>query len=308
LREVLKDVKIKIIYFENNIRAISGSNNIEMENKICYKCKKEMPICNFGKLKSSKDGYRYDCKLCRKEYRINNKQTISEKQKQYYEEHKSQLKEKNKLYRLNNSEKINIQRQEYRNRPEIKEHIKQKNKEYLPTRKQNIRERRKTDLNYQLSEVLRSKVHKMLKGKKTSYKYLIGCDLCFLKKWLEYRFSNGMNWNNYGSYWHIDHILPINAFDFRNKIHQQICFHWTNLQPLISLENIKKSDTIELHHYFNNLVNVVRFNSKYNNFLGYQVLNESLKWLRDKKLKYGKNASYELENISNEIDNPQPSS
>ena len=42
--------------------------------------------------------------------------------------------------------------------------------------------------------------------------------------------------------------------------------------------------------------------------VGYQVLNESLKWLRDKKLKYGKNASYELENISNEIDNPQPSS
>jgi hypothetical protein len=43
--------------------------------------------------------------------------------------------------------------------------------------------------------------------------------------------------------------------------------------------------------------------------VGYQVLNKSLKWLRDNELRYGKNASYELElDNSNEIDNPQPSS
>jgi hypothetical protein len=51
----------------------------------------------------------------------------------------------------------------------------------------------------------------------------------------------------------------------------------------------------------------------------YQVLNESLKWLRDNTLRYGKNATYDLEIKiillhfsqkwnSNEIDNPQPSS
>jgi hypothetical protein len=105
LREVLKDVKRIIIYIENNINAISGSNIRTMENKTCYKCKKELPISNYGKLKSSKDGYRYDCKLCRKEYRENNKQSISDKQKQYYEENKARLIEKNKLYRIENSEK-----------------------------------------------------------------------------------------------------------------------------------------------------------------------------------------------------------
>jgi hypothetical protein len=50
---------------------------------------------------------------------------------------------------------------------------------------------------------------------------------------------------------------------------------------------------------------------EYYNFLGYQVLNESLKWLRDKNLRYGKNAPYDLDlnyKQSNEIDNPQPSS
>jgi hypothetical protein len=47
---------------------------------------------------------------------------------------------------------------------------------------------------------------------------------------------------------------------------------------------------------------------KYTNFLGYQALNESLKWLRDNELRYGKNPTYDLDcKQSNEIDNPQPS-
>jgi len=298
------------MYFENNINAISGINISKMEIcKTCCKCKIEQQICNFGKLKSNKDGYRYDCKNCRKEYRENNKISIKQKQDKYYVENKDTLLKKHKEYRIENKDKINNQRKEYRNRPDIKEHVKQKNKEYLPIKKQKICEKRKTDLSFQLSEILRSKIHKMIKGKETSYKNLIGCDIYFLKKWIEYRFDDKMNWDNYGSYWHVDHIIPISIFNFNNQIDKQICFHWTNLQPLNSLENRQKSNKLQLHYYFNNVVNIFRFNSKYRNFLGYQVLNESLKWLRNNELRYGKNASYELElDNSNEIDNPQPSS
>lgn len=282
---------------------------IKNMEKICCKCKKSLNLDCFGKLKASSDGYRYDCKFCRKEYRINNTQNIKEKQKLYYKSNKSFLLEKNKQYRINNIEKINIQRKEYRNREEIKQHIKEKNKEYLPIKKEKIKLKRTTNLNFKISEILRSKIHKMIRGKNTSYKNLIGCDIIFLKKWLEFRFDSFMNWDNLGKYWHIDHILPINVFNLENENEQKICFHWTNLQPLNATENISKSDKLLMHYYYNNIVNVNRFNSKYNNFLGYQILNESLKWLRDKKLRYGKNAPYDLDcNKSNEIDNPQPSS
>lgn len=310
MREVLKDVKKEINYFENNINALSGRilYHLIME-KTCCKCKKILEINNFGKLRSSLDGYRYDCNLCRKEYRIQNKLSIQTKQKSYYQDNITSLLEKNKIYRLNNVEKINVQRKEYRNREEIKKHIKEKNKQYLPIRKDKIKLKRVTDVNFQISEILRSKIHKMIKGKNTTYQDLIGCDIEFLKKWIEFRFDQVMKWNNLGKYWHIDHILPINKFNLENLNEQKICFHWTNLQPLISVENIRKSDKILLHHFFNNIVNVNRFNSKYNKFLGYQILNESLKWLRDNELRYGKNAPYDLDfKKSNEIDNPQPSS
>ena len=241
-----------------------------------------MKIENFGVLKNSKDGFRFECKICRKEYREQAKEMIKQKQHDYYDKNKDVLKSKNKEYREIHSVSINNQRKEYRSRPEVKAHIKGKNKEYLPVRKEKIKEQRKTDKNFQVKEILRSKIHKVLKGQKTSYETLLCCDLDFLKKWIEFRFDKNMTWENLGSYWHIDHIIPMNAFNFENKNDKQICFHWTNLQPLEKIENIVKSDKIHPYYYFNNIVNVNRFNSKYKQFLGYQAVNESLLWLRTK--------------------------
>ena len=53
-----------------------------------------------------------------------------------------------------------------------------------------------------------------------------------------------MNWDNYGKYWHIDHIIPCSSFDFNNEQSQRICFHYTNMQPLSAIDNMKKRDKI----------------------------------------------------------------
>ena len=274
--------------------------------KTCCKCKISQDISNFGKLKSSLDGLRYDCKCCRKIYRENNKNKINLKLKMYYKENKEQLLKKNKEYRKNNIETIKKQRQEYRNRPEIKIHIKQKNKEYLPIKKEKIKEKRKIDNNFKLSEILRSKIHKILKNKKTSYQNTIGCDILFLIKWIEFRFDDKMTWDNLGTYWQIDHIIPISVFDFNNEINKNICFHWTNLQPLTSQQNKEKSNKIQLHYYFNNIVNINRFHKKNNRFLGYQTIRESILWLKKNYFRYGENPT-DKDAITSEIGNQQPS-
>lgn len=278
---------------------------VKME-KICYKCKTTQPLSEFGVLRQSADGHRYDCKGCRKQYREDNKRAIQERQHAYYVMNKDALMLKNSEYRQSHQQDIRAQRKVYREQPEIKLHIQRKNKEYLPIRKQTIKERRKSDNNFRLAEILRSKIHKMIRGSNTSYRTIIGCDFEFLKRWLEFRFDTLMNWDNLGSYWQIDHILPISKFDFSKEQDKQICFHWTNLQPLQISENRSKTNHFHLHYYFNNIVNVVRFNTKYNQFLGYQTVNESLRWLRV-ELRYGKNPSYDETNVS-EMDNQQPSS
>jgi hypothetical protein len=274
--------------------------------KSCYICKLEKSLDCFGKLKNSRDGLRYDCKDCRKEYRIKNNVHIQEKNKKYYEDKKDDMLSKNKIYREQHKTEICEQRKEYRTREENKVRIKQKNKEYLPIRKMKIKEKRKTDLNFKLGEILRSKIHKMLKNQKTSYTKYIGCDVEWLKKWLEFRFDENMKWDNLGSYWQIDHILPIHGFDFAKETDIRVCFHWTNLQPLTGTENREKGKKLALHYYFNNIVNINRFNSKNTQYLGYEALNESLKWLRV-ELRYRKNPSYEDVLNTSKIGNPQPS-
>lgn len=274
--------------------------------KICSSCKIEKDIACYGKLKSSKDGLRYDCKTCRSNYRIINKDTIKKQQQLYYENNKSDLLEKNRQYREINAEKINIQRKEYRNRSVIKEHIKIKNKEYLETRKENLRKQRQTDLNFRLREILRSKFHRAVK--KIGYSNFLGCSIDFFKRWIEFKFTNDMNWDNIGVVWHIDHILPISKFNLRDSTEINICFNWTNLQPLYATENISKSNKISLHHYFNNLISVFRFNKVHKQFMGYQNVNESLHWLRKNYSGMVKSPRMTSLEITNEMDNPQPSS
>ena len=75
----------------------------------------------------------------------------------------------------------------------------------------------------------------------------VGCTKKELNQHLESRFTEGMSWKNYGSgkngdhvgAWHIDHIIPISKFkgEFPN--------HYTNLQPLWGIDNIKKGNKIE---------------------------------------------------------------
>lgn len=81
--------------------------------------------------------------------------------------------------------------------------------------------------------------------KKRTWESLVGYDVETLIKHLQKRFLSGMTWENYGL-WHIDHIIPISAFNFRNFNHIDFkkCWDLKNLQPLWAKENISKSNKL----------------------------------------------------------------
>ena len=80
------------------------------------------------------------------------------------------------------------------------------------------------------------------KNKSKSTFELLGCSVDKFKVYLEGRFDDNMNWNNYGSYWELDHIIPCSAFDLVNSDEQKKCFHYSNVRPLSVYENRQKSD------------------------------------------------------------------
>jgi hypothetical protein len=87
---------------------------------------------------------------------------------------------------------------------------------------------------------------KVLNGilKSKSAVQLLGCSIEELKKHLESKFYEEMSWDNYGTYWHIDHIKPCASFDLALKEEQEKCFHFSNMQPLTAEENLSKGKKI----------------------------------------------------------------
>lgn len=104
------------------------------------------------------------------------------------------------------------------------------------------RERYQNNIAYQMICRLRSRVYSALKfkTKKETTKKLLGASVEHVRLFIEEQFQDGMTWDNI----HIDHMMPCKSFDMSNKLEQQKCFHYTNLQPLFANKNLQKSAKI----------------------------------------------------------------
>lgn len=80
------------------------------ETKVCICCKIDKEIHCFSKKNNTNDGYHYYCRLCRnskaKEFRKNNKDNLSKKEKIKYEKNKERIKLRVNKYRRKNIEAI----------------------------------------------------------------------------------------------------------------------------------------------------------------------------------------------------------
>lgn len=101
----------------------------------------------------------------------------------------------------------------------------------------------KEDKFYAAKKNIRGRLQKCLKKKfwlkRSKFAEYIGCSQNELKVHLESKFTEGMTWKNYGK-WHIDHIKPMDSATCEEDLYK-LC-HYTNLQPLWAIDNIKKSN------------------------------------------------------------------
>jgi hypothetical protein len=106
--------------------------------------------------------------------------------------------------------------------------------------------KKKIDPLFKISCNLRTRIYYFLKNKnfkKTNKTYdLIGCSPSFLKEHLEKQFTEGMSWELMGKYIHIDHIIPLSSANTYEDF-LKLC-HYTNLQPLWAIENLRKGKKI----------------------------------------------------------------
>lgn len=102
-------------------------------------------------------------------------------------------------------------------------------------------------LNSKIARRLRSRLSNALNNNQKAGSAVgdLGCSIEEFKKHLESQFTDGMTWDNYGYWgWHIDHIIPLSTFDLSDPDQFKQACHFTNLQPLWSNDNFKKSDSL----------------------------------------------------------------
>ena len=127
-------------------------------------------------------------------------------------------------------------RQRYWQRPEVRER-----------RNKRQRERRLNDPQFRIDDSMRSLIRISLRGKKAGRKWetLVDYTIVELMQYLETLFNENMAWDNYGSYWEIDHIKPRSLFNYETEEDKEFqeCWALSNLQPLEASENRRKGNT-----------------------------------------------------------------
>jgi hypothetical protein len=106
--------------------------------------------------------------------------------------------------------------------------------------------RRESDPAFRLAQNLRNRYRMALlhygKWKTTSVIKLAGCSIDELRAHIEAQFQPGMSWDNWTKDgWHLDHIKPIASFD---RPDHPDCWHYSNLQPLWAVDNMKKGSQV----------------------------------------------------------------
>ena len=105
------------------------------------------------------------------------------------------------------------------------------------------RRRKKNDPSYKIIKSHYSRINQLIKNSKAKKTMeLLGCSRDFFIDHLKKQFTKGMTIENYGTFWHVDHIIPL--YTFKNLTTsleaQTIAFNYKNTRPLKAQDNLRR--------------------------------------------------------------------
>lgn len=92
---------------------------------------------------------------------------------------------------------------------------------------------------------LQAQFRRFMRGEGTPMKIrdYVGLSWLEIKAVVENRMLPTMSWNNYGTHWVIDHIVPFWVFDVADDRDMKLLWHPDNLMPLLWRDNnLKQGD------------------------------------------------------------------
>lgn len=233
-------------YAANKERASKSSKAYQAKNKVAVAVKKhihyELNKSDIAKRdKLYRNQHKAELALKAKERHKNNRKRDIARSRQWYLANCDLCKQKAKEYYQANKEKHHKQSKAWAEaNPEKRcASVRKYNHKYRDTLKGHL----SSTISKRMNESLR-------KGMKAGrhWENLVSFTIDQLRDHLEKQFVEGMNWKNYGREgWHIDHRVPVAAFNFSTPDDSdfQRCWALENLQPLWAKENMSKGGKID---------------------------------------------------------------
>ena len=201
--------------------------------KACSKCNfiKEISIDNYRQCKyaSGNTYFKSVCRSCESSYQVS-------------------LMKNGVIKTIEQKEKFLAYKKEWRLKNKSRENHKYRN-------------RIATDVVFRMrknvSRAINHALKKMNAKKNTSIMLHLNYSMLELKQHIEKQFDDKMNWDNYGIYWHIDHIIPQSCLPYTSMTDDNFkkCWELDNLRPLEAKLNMSDGSTRIRHKMYNNLFN-----------------------------------------------------
>ena len=212
----------------------------EITDIICDKCELNLPINNYRKYSENKFGK--TCKKCLNELDKTRKKNLRQKRSETIFVKCEKCQEEKALKNFAKLKKF------YKKKICISCYPK-----FLTEQKTEwCKNEHNTNMNYRIKKSLAARLRSVLVKNDSTMNY-IGCNIQYLREWFEYNFTSEMNWDNYASYWSIDHIIPTCKFDLINEDEKFKCCNWSNLMPVtVNYNSSKKEIDINQINYIVN--------------------------------------------------------
>jgi len=222
--------------------------------KICRVCKTEKQIEQFLKGRNI-------CSCCNNEQRRNKYRNDEELRRKLIDnailtkQKKSQAK---KEQLLKEQEEIGWNNMECRYCFEIKP------KDRFRHNRKKCRDCEREDPKEKFKRYVRTRIYNcLLHRKKRSHIEYLGCSTDDYINWIS-NYNSEYSLDNYGTVWHIDHVIPISKFNLESEEEQLQAFHWINTMPLSSKENLQKNNRIDRQQIYDHLQHVLKYHESNN--------------------------------------------
>lgn len=174
-----------------------------------------------------------------------NRRKCKECEKAYGRQYSKENRDKRRKWVENNRERMQ----------ELQSNWYQKNKE---KRNQKEKEKVKENHGFRLYKNNKRNLNRLI-HKKNPDKEFLGTKFKIIMEWFEFCFDDEMTWDNYASYWEVDHVIPVTNFDLDDKEQEKLCFDWKNITPLNKKENMKKKGKIDNDQFEDHCLNLKIF-------------------------------------------------